>query len=84
LILRSRKPGDRIKADGVEKRLDDIIKAWRPDRRWREKIPVIEDRDGIVAVLPSALEGPHLEYEKFRDYEGSRLARKLYIRVKGA
>lgn len=84
LIVRSRKAGDMIKTADGPKRLDDIMKSWRLEKQFRNLVPVIEDRTGIVAVLASTLEGAQLRNEKFRDYAGSRNVRRLYIRIKGA
>ncbi|MFA6366027.1 MAG: tRNA lysidine(34) synthetase TilS, partial [Candidatus Hydrogenedentales bacterium] len=68
LIVRSRKAGDVIRAVEGEKRLDDIMNSWHLDKGVRDLIPVIEDREGIVAVLPSSLEAAHSRDEKFRNY----------------
>ena len=84
LIVRSREPGDSILAGDGARKLDDIMKSWHLDQGIRNKVPVIEDRKGIIAVLASSLEGACLEHEKFRGYNGSSLARRLYIRIKGA
>lgn len=84
LIVRSRKPGDAIRTGNGIVRLDDILKDWHIDRKYRNKVPVIEDAKGIIAILPSALSGAHLKSEKFRLYEGPKAGRKLYIRIKGA
>ena len=84
LIVRSRRPGDAIRTEHGIVRLDDILKGWRVDRKYRDKVPVIEDEKGIVAILPSALSGYRLRREKFRLYEGPKTGRKLYIRIKGA
>ncbi len=84
LIVRSRKAGDVIRAVEGEKRLDDIMKSWHLDKGIRDMIPVIEDREGIVAVLPSSLEAAHSHNEKFRNYAGPQNGRRLYIRIKGA
>ena len=84
LIVRSRKPGDAIRTEKGIVRLDDILKDWHIDRKYRNKVPVIEDAKGIIAILPSALSGAHLKKEKFRLYEGPKAGRKLYIRIKGA
>jgi len=84
LIIRSRKPGDFIRTKSGSIRLDDILKAWHIDTRLRNKVPVVEDTRGIIAIMPSALSGALLAHEKFRDYDGPKEGRKLYIRVKGA
>jgi tRNA(Ile)-lysidine synthase len=84
LRLRSRKAGDMIRAAGVMRRLDDVMKTWHVDGRLRDVALVVEDRDGIVAVLLSPLDTAYGEFEKFRDYAGPKGGRRLYIRIKGA
>ncbi len=84
LIARSRKAGDAIKTTGIDKRIDDILKSWRLERQRRGLVPIIEDRDGIVAILPSSFEGLRCGREKFRDYTGPMDGRRLFIRIKGA
>jgi hypothetical protein len=82
--VRSRKPGDAMMTGNSERRLDDMMKSWHLDHEQRNMVPVVEDRCGIVAVLASSLEGAGLEQEKFRDYNGSKVARRLFISIKGA
>lgn len=84
LIVRSRKPGDAMMTGNCVRRLDDIMKSWHLDQGRRNMVPVVEDRNGIVAVLASSLEGAGLEQERFRDYDGSKVARRLFISIKGA
>lgn len=84
LRLRSRKPGDAIKTAGEMRRLDDVMKSWHLEGRLRNMALVVEDRDGIVALLLSAIDSAHSECEKFRDYAGPKNDRRLYIRIKGA
>lgn len=84
LIIRSRKPGDTLRTKNGIVRLDDILKDWHIDQKIRKKVPVVEDAKGIIAVVPSALSGNHLAKEKFREYNGPKEGRKLYIRIKGA
>ncbi|PKL06764.1 MAG: tRNA lysidine(34) synthetase TilS [Spirochaetae bacterium HGW-Spirochaetae-9] len=84
LRLRNRKAGDAMKIAGVMRRLDDVMKTWHLEGRLRNAALVVEDRDGIVALLPSAIDPACCEREKFRDYAGLKNGRRLYIRIKGA
>jgi len=84
LRLRNRKAGDAMKIAGEMRRLDDVLKSWHLDGRLRSMALVVEDGDGIVALLLSALDSAHNECEKFRDYAGPKDGRRLYIRIKGA
>jgi len=84
LRLRSRKAGDAIRAAGVMRRLDDVMKTWHVDGRLRDAALVVEDGDGIVAVLLSPIDSAYGEFEKFRDYAGPKDGRRLCIRIKGA
>ncbi|HWR10872.1 MAG TPA: tRNA lysidine(34) synthetase TilS [Rectinemataceae bacterium] len=84
LIVRSRKAGDLIRTVEGEKRLDDIMNSWHLDRKVRDLVPVMEDRDGIVAVLASSFSASPSPHEKFRVYTGPKSGRRLYIRIKGA
>ncbi len=53
LIVRKKNPGDRIHLSNGVKTLKKLYSEWGviPEERW--KIPVIEDRNGIIAVLGS-------------------------------
>jgi len=57
LIFRSREPGDVIELPGGRKTLKKLYNSWqiREEDRW--KIPVLEDRSGVLAVLGSVLGG---------------------------
>ncbi|MCE1196992.1 tRNA lysidine(34) synthetase TilS [bacterium] len=85
LLVRSRKPGDAILCAGTTRRLDDILSSWRLEPSDRDAVPIVEDRDGIVAVLASAIERPlaGARRDKFRDYGGDASGRRLYIGIKG-
>lgn len=67
LVIRSRKPGDSMRIDGVERRIDDVMKAARLPCSLRARLPVIEDRQGIVALLGRALVGYGVDYDRFRE-----------------
>jgi tRNA(Ile)-lysidine synthase len=51
LIVRSRVPGDRIYLSDGMKTLKKLYNEWGVTSEERWKIPVIEDREGIVAIL---------------------------------
>lgn len=89
ILVRSRKPGDSILCSGGPRRLDDMLSSWRLDPRDRDLVPIVEDKDGIVAVLACALDKPLMgeaakRRDKFRDYGGVMSGRRLFIRIKGA
>ena len=84
LAVRSRKPGDRIRSGGKDKRIDELLSSWGIEGRYRELVPIVEDRDGIVAVLANSLEGSGYSQYKFRDYSGPLKGRSFVIRIKGA
>jgi len=84
LAVRSRKPGDTILCDGRHRRIDDLLSSWRIDEAHRDWIPLVEDREGIVAVLASCLGKEGYDHYKFRDYSGTREGRRFAICIKGA
>ncbi len=51
LVLRSRKPGDRIRFQRGSKTIKKLFGEWQvpPEERW--KIPLLADRAGVVGVL---------------------------------
>jgi tRNA(Ile)-lysidine synthase len=51
LVVRSRRPGDAIALKDGTKRLDALFSEWALPEKARGLAPVVEDRDGIVAVL---------------------------------
>ena len=53
LVVRSRLPGDRIAIRDGRKPLDELLAEWKVPREWREYVPVLEDRSGIVGILGS-------------------------------
>lgn len=53
LVLRSFRPGDRLVRSNGGKSPDELIRALGLDAGTSLRIPVLEDRDGIVAVLAS-------------------------------
>jgi len=51
LIVRSRREGDVIKVGGISKDLKKLYNDWNVAEQDRWKIPVCEDRSGIIAVI---------------------------------
>jgi tRNA(Ile)-lysidine synthase len=51
LVLRSRKPGDRISFQKGSKSIKKMYQEWRIPAEDRWKIPLLADRQGLVAVL---------------------------------
>ena len=81
LVARSRRPGDALSLRRGRKPLDELLSEWGLPAEARGSLPVIEDRDGIVAVLGSAWGGR----DRFRHCGGGLgNGRKLSIAVKGA
>jgi tRNA(Ile)-lysidine synthetase-like protein len=54
LLLRSKKPGDTVALSGGTKRLKDLYNDWKVPPERRRQIPVLEDRNGILAILGKA------------------------------
>jgi tRNA(Ile)-lysidine synthetase-like protein len=82
LVVRSRRPGDSILVNGGGKRLDDLFSEWGLKAEFRGSVPVIEDRDGIVAVLGSFF-GAKNRYRELPKVKGGEITR-LSVTVKGA
>lgn len=80
LVVRSRRPGDGIALPGGTKRLDALFSEWALQEEARRRVPVIEDRDGIVAVLGSSLGGE----DRYRRGPSGSCDRRLVVSVKGA
>ncbi len=55
LVVRSYKAGDEMNSTGGRKSLGKLFSDWKVPRNQRWMIPVIEDRNGIQAVLGAAL-----------------------------
>lgn len=57
LIVRNRRPGDRLQPVGLEgsKKVKDILIDAKVPRRLRDRVPVIEDREGVIWVVGYAL-----------------------------
>ena len=85
IVVRSRRPGDSIVISGKSVKIDDLIKSWRLGAVTKQVLPVLEDPNGIVAVMPDILqERDCLRYARFRDYGGRKDGRRLSINIKGA
>ncbi len=52
-VIRSRKPGDSLKTRGGTVRLDRLLPELGVPPVLRDDVPILEDRDGIAAVLAS-------------------------------
>lgn len=83
LIIRSRKAGDVIKTEKGHAAIDDILKNWHIQKGMRDLVPVIEDRDGIVAVLPALLGNTACSQKRFRPFSINGNPGKLHIILKG-
>jgi len=86
LVVRSRRPGDALALRRGSKRLDELLAEWGIPACSRDKVPIIEDRDGIVAVLGAGAGGRD-RYRASR--AGYRLGdgaegRRFSVIVKGA
>ncbi|MDP3178714.1 MAG: tRNA lysidine(34) synthetase TilS [Spirochaetaceae bacterium] len=81
LVVRSRRPGDSLAlTGGGSRRLDDLFSEWGLPAALRGSVPIVEDRDGIAAVLGSAAGAK----DRYRPFIASGEARRLSINVKGA
>jgi tRNA(Ile)-lysidine synthetase-like protein len=79
LVVRSRRPGDTLEMQKGAKRIDELLSEWRIKPAYRGSVPVIEDRDGIVAILGAAFGGR----DRFRSYSGTLASPRFAITVKG-
>ena len=80
LVVRSRLPGDELALPGGTKRLDVLLSEMGLAPSARDRIPIVEDRVGIVAALGSVF-GLRNRYRRGPEFEGGR---RLVINVKGA
>jgi tRNA(Ile)-lysidine synthase len=83
LIVRTRRPGDTIDTKMGKVRLDDILKSMSVTAEIRNRIPIVEDRKGIVAVMPGSFDFSVAIPPKFRTFEGGNTGRRLLVSVKG-
>jgi tRNA(Ile)-lysidine synthase len=89
LVVRSRRPGDAIALKKGMKRLDELFSEWGMAESSRRKVPIVEDRDGIVAVLGAGIGGKdryraHREDDRPKDESSKECGRRFSIIVKGA
>ncbi len=83
LAVRSRRPGDSIALPRGSKRLDVLLSEMGLPPALRDLVPVVEDRDGIVAVLGSAF-GAADRHRHAPGGAAGRDERHFAIDVKGA
>ncbi len=81
LIIRSRRSGDALAMPRGGKAVDELLAEWRVPVAARALVPVLEDREGLVAVLGANFGGRN-RY-RYRA-EGVEEGRTLMIEVKGA
>ncbi len=81
IVVRSRRPGDSIEFNGGGKHLDDLFSEWGLQGDSRAVVPVVEDRDGIVAVLGSRF-GAKDRYRELAKAK-ARAVPRLAVIVKG-
>jgi tRNA(Ile)-lysidine synthetase-like protein len=55
LVLRSKRKGDQILLEGGSTSVKDIFAGWKVPAGQRDRIPLLADRKGVLAVLGSAL-----------------------------
>jgi tRNA(Ile)-lysidine synthase len=79
-VLRSRRPGDRLFIGEGSKPIDELFSEWGIRDELRCLVPIIEDRDGIVAVFASSVGARN----RFRKHDCRGNGRIIAIAVKGA
>lgn len=80
LVIRSRRPGDRLATALGSKSPDELVSEQGLPASARDGVPVLEDPDGLVAVLASAYGG----IDRYRRRElNQRADRALAIELKG-
>lgn len=85
LVVRSRRPGDSIALAGGAKRLDELFSEWALPEDARLSVPIVEDRDGIVAALGAAFGGrDRYRFSRRAENPAVEGARRLSVIVKGA
>lgn len=79
LVARRRRPGDRLQPLGMKgrKKVKDVLIDAKVPRRLRDRIPIVEDRKGVVWVAGYTLA------ERVRVTSGSRRLLKLEVRSVG-
>jgi tRNA(Ile)-lysidine synthetase-like protein len=84
IVVRSRRPGDSIAIAGGRKNVDELLAEWGLPAERRGSVPVVEDRQGIVAVLGGAHGGQAGAKDRYRLGPGGPGGRRLAVIVKGA
>lgn len=97
IVVRSRKPGDRIRTGSGSVAVDRLFGSWKILPEDRDIIPLVEDSRGIVAILPGSLDGsriraagqgenggwPCVYRDMYRPSESGIRGRRLFLRIKG-
>lgn len=84
LVVRSRRPGDALALSRGKKRIDELLSEMGLPIADRDRVPIVEDRDGIVAVLGSVF-GKRDRYRHGSVAESAAgPTRRLALIVKGA
>lgn len=82
IVVRGRRPGDEIRCSGGTKRLDVALAELGVPAVRRDTVPVVEDRDGLVAILASA-EGCRDLYRRNDGLLETKASRHIAIMRKG-
>jgi tRNA(Ile)-lysidine synthetase-like protein len=82
LIIRSRRPGDVIRLGAGSRQLDRLLADLRIPAQFRDAVPVVEDRAGLVAVLGS-LAGSRDIYRRNDALAGRASPGFLVLEMKG-
>ncbi len=72
LIVRSKRPGDKIKLGMGLKSLKKLFNEWQVPRDTRWSVPVVADRSGIVAVLGDCLGFKNRYSRRARDWQSTQ------------
>ncbi len=80
LIVRSRRPGDFLEITDGRKPIDALLAEWHVDPEYRGRVPILEDRLGIIGVLASGFGGK----DRFRPSNARDNGKYFSIIVKGA
>lgn len=82
VILRNRRPGDRLAQESGSKSVDELLAEWRVPLRLRDRVPVVQDRRGLVALLGSGFPGGR-DRHRAASVPITPDARSLVIELKG-
>jgi len=78
-VIRSVKPGNALNGAHGKKNLESMIKMAELPRSLRGAVPVIEDAEGVAAVLPSALGSSASGLDAFREPSLGESVQIVYI-----